>query len=327
MQAITCEDCAASCPSIGSAAAYGQIRYTAPQPQIQRGRMRPHFIAVLTVLALCRMTLPVQAQQRGPIIDMHVHTNTTLVPDRNVQSLIAAMDESHVVKAFLSGSLEDVHSWSAAAPGRFIPSLMFPVFGMEGFPNLDSLRAEYLAGRLQGMGEITSQYLGIPPNAPSLEPYFALAEELDVPVLIHMAGGGAPYPTFRLSAGHPLLLEEVLVRHPRLRIYLENAGYPFLHEMIALMYQYPQVYADLSTITRIVPREAFHDYLRALTRAGFGERLMFGTDGGPSQLPQAVEAIESASFLTDEQKADIFYNNAARFLRLSDEEIARHHGR
>ncbi len=111
--------------------------------------MRPHFIAVLTVLALCSMILPVQAQQRGPIIDMHVHTNTTRVPDRNVQSLIAAMDESHVVKAFLSGSLEDVYSWSAAAPGRFIPSLMFPVFGLEGFPNLDSLRAEYLADRLR----------------------------------------------------------------------------------------------------------------------------------------------------------------------------------
>ena len=122
----------------------------------------------------------------------------------------------------------------------------------------------------------------------------------------------------------------MLVRHPKLRIYLENAGYPFLHEMIALMGHYPQVYADLSGLTwRIqqAPREAFHDYLRSLVRAGFGERLMWGTDGGPSRIPQAVEAIESASFLTDEQKADIFYNNAARFLRLSDEEIARHHGR
>ncbi len=285
-----------------------------------------HFIAVLTVLALCRMILPLQAQQRGPIIDMHMHAG----PVDSLQRVVALMDESHIVKAFLSSSLENVYRWTAAAPGRFIPSPMFPVYGIEGFPDIDSLRAEYLAGRLHGMGEITSQYLGIPPNAPSLEPYFALAEELDLPVLIHTAGMGAPRPTFRLSAGHPLLLEEVLVRHPRLRIYLENAGYPFLPEMLALMYQYPQVYADLSTMTWLVPRQAFHDYLSALVRAGYGKRLMFGSDAGSSRphvIPRAVEAIESASFLTDEQKRDIFYNNAARFLRLSEEEIARHHGR
>jgi uncharacterized protein len=30
----------------------------------------------------------------------------------------------------------------------------------------------------------------------------------------------------------------------------------------------------------------------------------------------AIEGIESASFLTQEQKRDIFYNNAMRFLRL-----------
>ena len=260
------------------------------------------------------------AQDRLPIIDMHVHTM-----DGSVEDQIAVMDEFHIVKGFLSGTLEEVYSFTAAAPGRFIPSPMFPVYGINGFPDIDSLRVEYLAGRLQGMGEITSQYLGIPPNAPSLEPYFALAEELDLPVLIHIAGFGAPNPTFRLSAGHPLLLEEVLVRHPKLRIYLENAGYPFLHEMIALMMRYPQVHADLSTITRHVPREGFHDYLSALVRAGYGKRLMFGTDSAPSWLPEAIESIESASFLTDEQKRDIFYNNAARFLRLSEEEIAAHH--
>ena len=262
------------------------------------------------------------AQDRLPIIDMHVHTM-----DGSVEDQIAVMDEFHIVKAFLSGTLEEVYSFTAAAPGRFIPSPMFPVYGINGFPDIDSLRVEYLAGRLHGMGEITSQYLGIPPNAPSLEPYFALAEELDVPVLIHIGGGGAPNPTLRLSAGHPLLLEEVLVRHPKLRIYIENAGYPFLDEITALMRHYRQVYADLSIITRIIPREAFHDYLSALIRAGFGERLMFGCDSAPSKLAQCVEGIESASFLTDDQKRDIFYNNAARFLRLSEEEIATHHQR
>jgi hypothetical protein len=37
------------------------------------------------------------------------------------------------------------------------------------------------------------------------------------------------------------------------------------------------------------------------------------------------ERADSADFLSQEQKRDVFYNNAAWFLRLSEEEIARHH--
>ena len=40
--------------------------------------------------------------------------------------------------------------------------------------------------------------------------------------------------------GNPVLLEDVLVRHPKLRLVVENAGYPYRGEMIAMMYQYPQ---------------------------------------------------------------------------------------
>lgn len=55
---------------------------------------------------------------------------------------------------------------------------------------------------------------------------------------------------------------------------------------------------------------------------------MFGSDQiiWPGLIDAAVRSIEEAPFLTPEQKRDIFYN-AARFLRLSREEIARHHGR
>ncbi len=96
-----------------------------------------------------------------------------------------------------------------------------------------------------------------------------------------------------------------------------------------MMYQYPQLYGDVSTITWIVEHEAFLDHFRRLMRAGLGKRIMFGSDQmvWPETISMAVEAIQSADFLSAEQKADIFYNNAARFLRLSEEEIARHHGR
>ncbi len=55
----------------------------------------------------------------------------------------------------------------------------------------------------------------ISPSDPSVDPYFALAEELDIPVAIHMGTGGSgraniAMPKFRGSKGDPLLLEELL---------------------------------------------------------------------------------------------------------------------
>jgi hypothetical protein len=226
------------------------------------------------------------------------------------------MRRYNVVWGFVSGAdPEEVARWVAAAPDRFVPGLFMMVPGQ---PSVEYLRRAFEERRVEGLGEVATQLSGVPPNDPALEPYFALAEEMDVPVLIHTAGIGPRLPGFRSAAGNPLLLEEVLVRHPDLRMYVENAGYPFLGEMIAMMTQYPNLYADLSTITWVLPRSAFHDYLRDLMDAGLGKRLMFGSDQmrWPEAIGWAVEAIEQAPFLTERQKRDIFYGNAARFLRL-----------
>jgi len=57
-------------------------------------------------------------------------------------------------------------------------------------------------------------------------------------------------------------------------------------------------------------------------------RVMFGSDQlvWPDVIESSIAAIEEAPFLDAEQKRAILYANAARFLRLSREEIARQHG-
>lgn len=47
----------------------------------------------------------------------------------------------------------------------------------------------------------------------------------------------------------------------------------------------------------------------------------------PETIGIAIEMIESAECVTEQQKRAILYDNAARFLGLSEEEIARDHGR
>jgi predicted TIM-barrel fold metal-dependent hydrolase len=290
-------------------------------------------------LVLGQLSVSLFGQERPPIIDMHMHIGAPLdlpagapapcLPQpcnrkgkatanssENLKKTLEAMDRYNIVKGFLSDlDLDELREWAQAAPGRFILS---PFIHEPEKTDPDLLRKELEAKRLAGIGEIGSQLVGIAPNDPRLEPYFALAEEFDVPVLIHTEGIGPPLPSFRTAAGSPLLLEKVMVSHPKLRIFVENTGYPYLDEMIAMMYQYPQLYGDVSTITWIIPRSAFYDYLKRLIAAGLGKRLMFGSDQmrWPEMIGEGIEAIEEADFLTAEQKRDILYNNAARFLRM-----------
>jgi predicted TIM-barrel fold metal-dependent hydrolase len=97
-----------------------------------------------------------------------------------------------------------------------------------------------------------------------------------------------------------------------------HAGWPMIDQMIGLLYAHPQVYVDVGVISWFIPRPEFHAYLRRLVDAGMSKRIVFGSDQmiWPDALRIAIEGIESAAFLTPEQKRDIFYNNAVRFLRL-----------
>jgi len=81
-------------------------------------------------------------------------------------------------------------------------------------------------------------------------------------------------------------------------------------------------YVDVGIIVYNQPRPAFYRYLQAIVDAGFADRVMFGSDQmvWPGTIERAIAVIEEAPFLSEEQKRDIFYNNAARFLRLSKEE-------
>jgi uncharacterized protein len=150
----------------------------------------------------------------------------------------------------LSGPTERVLAWQQAAPGRFLAGLGFSAGPTD--PSPDSIRALVEGGALEVLAEVTTQYLGIAPSDEIMAPYWALAEELDLPVGIHMGPGppGGIYigqTAYRASLSSALLLEDVLVRHPGLRVYVMHAGYPLLDDMLALLYAHPQVHVEVGS--------------------------------------------------------------------------------
>jgi predicted TIM-barrel fold metal-dependent hydrolase len=224
----------------------------------------------------------------------------------------------HNMLAVVSGSEHRVAEWKAAGGDRVISAI-----GNIELPSIAALRAAHKAGHLQVLGEIVAQYDGVAPNDPRLEPYYALAEELDIPVGIHVGPGppGVAYfasPKMRISMSRATLLEDVLVRHPRLRLYVMHAGWPFADDMIALLYAHPQVHVDTGIIDYAYRRSDFHAYLKRLIDAGFEKRIMFGSDQmvWPGTIDTAIAGIQDAPFLSESQKRDILHDNAARFLRI-----------
>jgi predicted TIM-barrel fold metal-dependent hydrolase len=286
----------------------------------------------------------------GPIIDVHLHgaragplgpTRPNPVSGRPVAArtgeelrrlTLAAMAEHGVVLGVVSvpgGPVSENGLWAAESGGRLLPGASgFSDFPRLPFPTVDELRRAHQAGALALIGEVGAQYSGLALDDPRLEPYYALAEELDIPIGVH-TGAGAPGTalrgarTFRMALGRPLALEDVLVRHPKLRVFLMHAGWPYREETIGLMTHYPQVYADLSAISWAAPPAEFHDYLQALTRIGLGDRLMFGSDGGDwvDAIGMAIDGVASAPFLSAAQKRAIFFDNAVRFFRLDSARV------
>ena len=289
-------------------------------------------------LAAALTALPAAAQntapEKPPVIDMHFHGFTDAPAPQSVPmcpnasgpdctpklypappgkylAMIAAEMERLNVTAVVFGTPEQVAAFEQDAPGRIIRGTR-PTSQIDT-SELQRLEMLFIDGGFKVMGEIGLQGVGMSPADMRVDHLFALAERLDIPVAIHMAGGA-----YRASMGDPLLLEEVLARHPKLRVQVMHAGYPRIDNMLALLGAHSQVYVDIAGVIWSSPTFEVNRYIERLVKAGFGDRVMFGTDQllWPGLMAHSISIIQNADYLTPQQKRDILYTNAARFLRL-----------
>ena len=291
------------------------------------------------------------AVTRQPVIDMHRHAAwLDEDDDARLATTLAEMDANAVVLAVIGiPQPEDVATYIVPHSDRFIGGVetgcprvtaggRWQCFeDGSGLADLTWLRREIGAGRIGAIHEIVNIYAGLAAGDPKLEPYWALAEELDVPTGIHIGRGppaDSPFrptgccPEFDSDMGNPALLRPVLDKHPKLRLWLEHVGAgdgipgipPYTDETMALLRDYPNVYLDMSITSFVMTPEVFEKHVRLLIDAGFGERIMFGSDNLP--IAPQLARIAAIEWLTPEHRRAILYDNAARFLRLSPERIA-----
>ena len=282
--------------------------------------------SLIAILLIFFLTLPFfglsQDDDRSKIFDVHLHAQ------KDIQKQFENFKKYHIVSGAFSSSSDKVEKYRTEMHIKLLFGLMFPcpngivpysgqkcfADGKE-FPDINWVRQQILDKKVDFLGELLNEYDGISPSDSVMFPYYALAQEFNLPVGVHTGGIGPGNlsPHNDPAMGNPILMKSILIKYPGLKIWIMHAGLPYLKETLDILADYPQVYADISVIANpdIVDSVEFHSYMNSLIKAGFEDRLMFGSDNGDYE--KMIKAVSDLSFLTSEQKEKIFYKNAVRF--------------
>jgi uncharacterized protein len=236
-------------------------------------------------------------------------------PGEHLHKTIEFMDANNVTAGVVSGDNRAVQQWRVAHPERFLASYRPDLSLPDLQASADTFDQEAEQGLWHGLGELTLPYDGLPLNDPVLDPFLTICERRKLPVAYHTGlDGPAPMGSFRVEQGDPLLLQEVVHKFPDLNIIIMHLGWPFFDHALYMMYAFPNVYGDLGVINWILGRAVFHRMLHEAVDTVGSERLLFGSDqmAWPQMITPAVDAVLSAGFLSEVDRRNILWNNAAR---------------
>ncbi len=162
--------------------------------------------------------------------------------------------------------------------------------------DLDAVEQRIRAGRVKGI-KVYPGYEPMAINDPSLEPVFAMAGDLGVPVLFHTGDTYAKHAKVRHA--HPLLVDDVAVDFPDTRFVMCHAGNPWFTDAAQVIYKNDNVYADISGLTLGTFTSGFEDFMRRrlsemITYMGAAERrLMYGTDWPLVEMGPYIDFLDS----------------------------------
>ncbi len=167
--------------------------------------------------------------------------------------------------------------------------------------------------------KVSPIYQNWDPQDPRHLSLFKRAEQLGIPVNIHQGTSFVrPGP---LKYANPVLLEDIAIAYPELRIIIAHMGHPWETECVVLIRKHPNLYANISAL-HYRPWRHWQAFMTAI-EYGVEHKLIFGSDF-PSATPEQViagqwkvnDVVAGTNFprVSDEVIHNIIYENWKRAL-------------
>lgn len=296
-----------------------------------------------------------------PVIDVHQHIYNSsnfwnsgydhiplreyLTAAAHYEALVQRMNDNHVVLALAGSTLEAIDYFFTSYPeNRSLFWYSAEYMQIEAATleiTLSDLRLAIEEQKIRAFGELTGIYDGLPFDDPGFMALYELADSASLPVFIHT--GIVPesiygnIPTYAFELSNPLYMDEILKKYPEVNFNAAHFGisnridYDFEDDVIEMLKAHENLYVDIGATIWWSKRGAriSEAFMERAIGEGLEDRILFASDEmvWPDALTAAVNYVKRADFLTDTIKKKILYWNAARYLKLSEEEIAVHFGK
>ncbi len=246
-----------------------------------------------------------------------------------VEEYMGMMDEAGISRSILcavrcgdlrvKGSTElkyeRVYEVCKQYPDRFSGAAgVDPTRGMQGLRDLEKAVKDY--------GFVAAHWyphwFAMPPDAAQIYPYYAKCCELDIPIMLQVGQNLIYQKDRRLpSVAKPILLDQVAIDFPELRIIGIHLGTPWVDEMISMCWKHDNVFmAGDAYAPKYWPPAAVH-YANSYGQ----DKFMFGTDWPVVDPRRAMKEVDEHKF-RPAAKAKILRNNAIKVFKLKDQPAA-----
>lgn len=128
--------------------------------------------------------------------------------------------------------------------------------------------------------------------------FYAYCERSGLPILFHQ--GTSPIRSAPLRYTHPLVMDDIALRFPELRIVMAHMGHPFVRETVAVIRKHPHVYADVSSIY-LRPWLCW-EALTFVSEWGVPHKLLFGSDYPIATSAEAMAGLRRVNDIVEGTK-------------------------
>ncbi len=192
---------------------------------------------------------------------------------------------------------------------------------------LEEIRGYINEGVVKGL----KLYPGYEPYYPfdqKLRPIYQLAEECNVPVMIH--SGDTYTPKGKIKYSHPLHIDDVAVDHPNVNFVICHVGNPWIRDCMEVVYKNKNVYTDISGLVLGNFSDRFESYMRKQLQEMllFGvqpDKVLFGTDWPISSMESYINFMQDLK-IPEKDSKKIMYENSVKLFKLSVAESSLHNG-